>query len=171
MGKTRRGHPSDPTSLYAKHKRKKTSPRLLEQGVTVDMGCSSEEKETRTFIRTEVQKACQGGYGWVHTPAKLKSLISKASFKRYKGNMMKSPTFELLTLTFPRGRPTDAPLAALVEVGKLACSRNATGDELTQLEVTTTHMAHLHGTHHSWHTYAWHLLTHTHTHTRLSHMI
>ena len=56
---------------------------------------------------------------------------------------MKSPTFELLTLTFPRGRPTDAPLAALVEVGKLACARNATGDELTQLEVTTTHMANL----------------------------
>ena len=109
-----------------------------------------------------MQKACQGGYGWVATPAKLKGLISKASFKRYKRKMMTSPTFELLTLTFPRGRPADAPLAAFVEVGKLACARNATGDELTQLEVTTTHMAHLHGTHHSWHTYAWHLLT-THT--------
>ena len=75
MGKTRRSRPSDPTSRYAQHKRKKTSPRLLEQGVTADMGCSSEEQKTRTFIRKEVQKACQGGYGWVATPAKLKGLI------------------------------------------------------------------------------------------------
>ena len=65
MGKTRRSRPSDPTIRYAQHKRKKTSPRLLEQGVTVDMGCSSEEQKTRLSVRRCKRRARVATDGWL----------------------------------------------------------------------------------------------------------
>lgn len=82
------------------------------------MGCTKEEKARRGYIRSEVQRACKDSYGWVKTPSKLKGLISEATFKRYKALVRQAPGFDGQVLLFALGAPTDAPLAALVQVGR-----------------------------------------------------
>ena len=112
------------------------SPRVIENTLNGDMGCSANEKDRRAFIRAEIVNHCINNTAWTKASDRLKCYIDRATFTRYK-RAVKQADNNPEALTFVIGRPADVPLQGYVTIGKRSCAANAVGHGLSQLDVKT----------------------------------